>query len=471
RTLGAAAGGLLGAAFLPVAVAVADDYAIVPDPASTAAVFGVYGPEATPPAEAPSIQEYQLFDVEDTTTGQVVGTFHALAGIDPAIFGGTNDELLVTSDVSGSTGTAAGDVPPVGSVLDDFTLGTLGEGGYANIYSTLPSPSGDVISDTLVTPLGNLAIPSTFDAAEGPVADAAGFAFGDGYEIVAAPDSTEQLTAINGFPPVSMAVQGSQEFDVENAAGNVVGTFEADMTTTQDFTGIYTEVLLVTSDGSGTVGTAAGDVPPVGSVFNTSDLPDGTAANIYSALPSPAGAVISNTIATPLGDLAVPITYDAAAAGDLADSVPVPLVGGYDIVADPGSAEEFAGVNGIPPLHVSVQGYQLFDVDAANGTVAGTFDADTTIGSYVFGQSTQTLLVTDDVTGTPGTAAGDVPPVGSAFDLVNYGLGFENVYSDLAAPSGNVISDTFVTPLGDFTIPTTLDLAAAFATDSFAIPW
>jgi hypothetical protein len=34
RAMGAAAGGLLGSALLPMAVAFADDYAIVPDPSS-----------------------------------------------------------------------------------------------------------------------------------------------------------------------------------------------------------------------------------------------------------------------------------------------------------------------------------------------------------------------------------------------------------------------------------------------------
>lgn len=42
RALCAAAGGLLGAAFLPAAAAFADDYDIVPDPSSTEVVTGYY---------------------------------------------------------------------------------------------------------------------------------------------------------------------------------------------------------------------------------------------------------------------------------------------------------------------------------------------------------------------------------------------------------------------------------------------
>ncbi len=43
RAMGAAAGGLLGSAMLPMALALADDYAIVPDPSSIEEVTGIYG--------------------------------------------------------------------------------------------------------------------------------------------------------------------------------------------------------------------------------------------------------------------------------------------------------------------------------------------------------------------------------------------------------------------------------------------
>ena len=60
----------------------------------------------------------------------------------------------------------------------------------------------------------------------------------------------------------------------------------------------------------------------------------------------------------------------------------------------------------------------------------------------------EALLVTSDGTGTAGTAPGDLPPVGSVFDIQGDGGGNESVYSDLAAtsPGGHdVISDWFVT--------------------------
>lgn len=89
----------------------------------------------------------------------------------------------------------------------------------------------------------------------------------------------------------------------------------------------------------------------------------------------------------------------------------------------------------------------------------------------VLGNVTQTLLVTSDVSGTPGTAAADVPPVGSVIETITIGdTGYENIYSDLASttPGGDVISDTLVTPWGDLTVPVTLDMAAGLASDSFS---
>ena len=126
---------------------------------------------------------------------------------------------------------------------------------------------------------------------------------------------------------------------------------------------------------------------------------------------------------------------------------------------------------------VAVQGYQLFDVDHTTGTatspdVVGTFDGDVTTTVNYAGNQSETLLVTSDVSGTPGTAAGDVPLPGSVIDTSTFGdSGLENIYSDLASttPGIDVISDTLVTPIGDLTIPLHVDLFANLAADMFTI--
>ena len=58
---------------------------------------------------------------------------------------------------------------------------------------------------------------------------------------------------------------------------------------------------------------------------------------------------------------------------------------------------------------------------------------------------------------------------GSVIDVANFGSGFETVYSDLISSTrSNVITDTFVTPFGDFAIPTTFDAASGLLADTIA---
>ena len=486
RAMGAAAGGLLGSALLPMAVAFADDYAIVPDPSSVEEVTGIYGSGFFGVPQLPhAVDGTQLFDIDDTTVGtsanpDVVGTFEA----DEASVAGSlgNEELLVTSDVSGTVGTAAGDVPAVGSVISTESLGPLG----SELYSALAAPGGDVISDTLITPFGDFSRPDvSFDAAAGLATDSLATVpvpFVGAYDFVPDPASPEAITAINGISHGGVIVQGDAVLDLVNTADgtttdpDVVGTFDAVKGATHDAFGDHSEALLVTSDVSGTPGTAAGDVPPVDSIYNILYLGHSGVESVYSDLPTASGGnVISETLITPTGNFTVPIDFNADEA--LAPFSAVPVGQDYDVVADPSSAEVFTGINGNPPGAVAVQGAQLFDIDHMTGTasspdVVGTFDADVTTTVAKTGDQSETLLVTSDVSGTPGTAAGDVPLPGSVIDTSTFGdSGLENIYSDLATttPGTDVISDTLVTPIGDLTIPLHVDLFANLAADIFAI--
>jgi hypothetical protein len=158
--------------------------------------------------------------------------------------------------------------------------------------------------------------------------------------------------------------------------------------------------------------------------------------------------------------------YDATTATAV-DSFTVPS---DDESIVPVGSEQISGVNGVPPLNSAVEGYQEFDLDNASGNTIGTFDADVTTTTGVFGNYSETLLVTAD-SGTAGTAAGDLPRVGSEFDVDSFGFGYETVYSDLVSTTGaNVISETLVTPMGDFAINPTMDLAANVPDGWFFVP-
>jgi hypothetical protein len=459
RALGAAAGGLLGAALLPAAAAFADDYEILPDPSSTETLTGVYGLENTaPPAESGSIQGYQEFEVLDTTSNQVVGTFGADESNSTDITGNTNTELLVTSDGTGTVGTAAGDIPQVGSVIDTYTY--AGD-EYGYVYSALTStpPGGAATaSDTLTTVgYGDFPVGSTYDAvASESDTSVPPIPLAGGDEIV--PTGAETFTAVSGAAPYDTDIQGTQVFDVENSNGTEIGSFTGDVTSTTDAAGTNTEAILVTSDGSGTVGTAAGDIPAVGSVIDSIDYDDGAYPEIYSDLVSPTGGanVISNFHMSPFGNLILLTSFDAV--GAESDSTPIPFDGG-DIT--PADSEILTGINGLPPTDVAIQGTQEFDVTDSAGT--GTFDADvTTTSTTAYDETTETLLVT--------SATGDAPAAGSVIDVANFGSGFETVYSDLISSTGpSVITDTFVTPFGDFAFPTTFDATSGLIADTIAL--
>ena len=467
HSLGAAVGGLLGAVFLPTAVAFADSYDIIPDPSSTEEITGFFGEPATPPAVAGSIQGQQVFEVYDTTTDQTVGTFDADESTNPSLYGAANELLLVTKDLSGTAGTATGDTPPVGSEIDIANWGD----GYETIYSDLASPNGDVITGTLTTPSGTESIPADFDVAAGDSTDsldAAPVQLTDGYDFAPATADTENFTSVTGVPPVDIDVEANQLFDVYNAASDqATGAFDGDVTNTADIAGNYTEEILVTQDVSGIVGTAAGDTPPVGSIYNLFYLfGDHAYYNLYAVTPSSSGDVISDIVVTPYGDVTVPLSFDATAAMTV-NSFTIPS---DDESIVPVGSEQIYGVNGLPPLNSTAQGYQEFDVDNASGNTIGTFDADVTTQTGIFGNSGEALLVTAD-SGNAGTAAGDLPPVGSEFDVVSYVTGDEKIYSDLVSTTGaNVISETLVTPFGDFAIHTTTELAANVADSCFYVP-
>ena len=75
------------------------------------------------------------------------------------MLGLTNTEFTVLSD-NAADGGSASDLPGVGSVYDAFNFGN----GYENIYTAIPGLDGanDSVTDTLVTPYGDINLDSLF---------------------------------------------------------------------------------------------------------------------------------------------------------------------------------------------------------------------------------------------------------------------------------------------------------------------
>ena len=409
-------------------------YQIVPN--STEKVTSFYGQWAYLPGSPSVVQGQQQFDLVDPRTSTKVGTFDALATRGD---GYNYSEMLVTStgDTSDTNvGTAAGQVPPVGSLISAFKLG-----GFGISYTAMPTTSGDVVSFKLLTPFGDIPLPMTFDGAKGiadHTVDDRPVRLTNGYYIAPADLKGEHITGVNGILPFFTTVQGNQTFNVYDPTGQKVGSFDGVFTTTSDIIRTYTQAVLVTgSDG-------AENVPPVGTVYNV--VYSGSDENyvLYTSMP---GGVVTLSQVTPDGVTNSDLTFLDASTPP--STQPLKAPNGHTFV--PTSAVQPSGVNGLPPREVQIQGYQQFDVLNSAGQRIGSFDADVYTQWDVLGIRSESLLITKVNGGTAGTGATEVPPVGSLFNFVDFGNGFGIGKSVMPTPTSDVSRFELITPLG--TIP------------------
>jgi hypothetical protein len=174
------------------------------------------------------------------------------------------------------------------------------------------------------------------------------------------------------------------------------------------------------------------------------------------------------------------LTVGAAAGGLLAAAflpVAVAFADSYEYepddtinTSDPG--ETVSSVGGVSPIFVTINGTQLWDVVDTSSTsstpdVVGAFQADETTLNSILGITNEQVVVTEDYTDNPLTSAAysapaEEPTVNSVFDTLNFGSGFENIYTDVYSSSGDTVTDTLDTPLGDFNIPIDFDPASLF---------
>jgi hypothetical protein len=146
-TLSAAAGGLLAAALLPVAVASADEeLAWEPD-------FSTFDPTSGPQGFPPFYNEVmgtETWDDVVPSSGASSGAYVIGDDTETIIGSFTNNDLVVTSN-SLST--------PIGMQIDFANFGD----GWANEWVDLPAGSSDAgVSDMLITPLGELILAGTY---------------------------------------------------------------------------------------------------------------------------------------------------------------------------------------------------------------------------------------------------------------------------------------------------------------------
>ena len=407
-------------------------------PNSTEEVTSIYGRWTYLPGAPSLVQGRQQFAVVDPATTQTIGTFDALVSKGSGIDYTT---LLVTATDGTNVGTDAGQVPPVGSLVSHFQIGQIGLS-----YSAMPTASGDLVSFTISTPWRDFDIDVPFDAAKGiadRTVDNRPIELGNGYSIAPADPAGETFTGISGILPLFTTVQGHQIFNVYDSAGQSVGSFDGIFTTTSDIIGTYTQAVMVTATDGNNVGTEAGQVPPVGTVYNVIYRESDEHFFLYTSMPDPAGNKVSvievdhgkvTNSALTLIDASAPPAFDSLTAAN-----------GYRFV--PVSELKPSGINGLPPRDVQVQGYQRFDVYDAAGTRIGSVDTDVSTQWDAFGVRSKALLVTRVNEGTSGTGATDVPPPGSVFNFLTSGdSGFKSAHAVVPSTFSDLTTFAIETP-------------------------
>jgi len=530
--------GMLSAAFLQIAVATADDAGFTigglsfEDPV---ALPGLLGGVETPGYEsifptffnAPLLSigsddalgilqtGSQQFTVEDST-GTTLGTVDTqindqnLLGINTAQF------TVVGSDpASGLSDSQAAALPTDGTVYSITNLGS----GFANVYEAIPNADGTAaanITDTLVTPFGNVNVPTTYDAiaplnpatpleALGDTSGAAGasdnaFTIGattfdpgaDGFSTPLVPNVFSVAPLLN-FGAGSLDISGggapeaTQNFEVFTGGADA-GQVQTSL--------MYSDLLGLNStqftvEGVTPMGDAT-DLPAVGTVYSVTDLGSGY-ENIYEAIPNADGTAassITDTLTTPFGNIDLSTPYDAIAALDPATPLAALAstnaslsdnaftIGGTTF--DPG-ADGFNTVHelfGIAPV-LEIAGGQLATPDSAFSFATQAVEAfdssGTDLGSVTLGENMSNILgfinttqfgVASEVAaaGLTDSQIAELPAVGTIYSVTDFGSGFENIYE--AIPNADVtaassITDTLMTPFGNIDLSSTFDAIAA----------
>ncbi|RZT19323.1 hypothetical protein EV589_3589 [Mycobacterium sp. BK558] len=290
-----------------------DGYYIAPVEKNTMVFTGFTGYEPFFNA----IQGTQTFGLYDKDTDELIGKFEGVVTVTSDFWGTTSEAIIVTEDYGdvNSVGVKAGQIPPEGSVYNIIYWRDASE--YALYYSK-PQDGKDLTKTLLIsqTRRGQVVneLPINFNASDEPDRDS--YTVG-GYTLK--PTSEIIYTGVNGLPPREVIVQGYQQFDVFDAKGNKLGSVDADVSTQWDISRGYSKAILVTdiNDSISGVGTAKGDVPPVGSVFNFKYTGNTGFGEAYYSMPSPDGDKVVYQLRTPFG--AIPLLIDYNASKGLAD--------------------------------------------------------------------------------------------------------------------------------------------------------
>jgi hypothetical protein len=244
------------------------------------------------------------------------------------LLGFTNTELVVQTATPTGDATAA-DLPTVGSVYDAFNFGN----GYENVYTALPGTDGTV-TDTLVTPYGNINLDSLFGDvnAANPLLPGEAFtgletgdsgvgtdAFtidgttfdpqlaggGEGFDPVVQLTAAPPFLQIGGGALSLGAGTGSvplaaQDFNVYDgtSASDQIGSIDTSEAVTNLFGLTNTEFTVDSVTGT------SSDLPTVGSVYDVFNFGNGF-ENVYTDIAGATASAdtVTDTFVTPFGNI------------------------------------------------------------------------------------------------------------------------------------------------------------------------
>jgi hypothetical protein len=558
-----AGGGLLAAAFLQTAVAVAapgDDAFTIGgttfDPMTSTGAEGfdlVPALNTSPPlltlgggllslfggpltALAP-----QTFDVYSGTGSSATDLGSIDTGESVAnLLGLPNTEFTVL-DSTPLTGVEASQLPATGTVYDVLNLGN----GTYNVYTATPDvgSTGGTVTDTLVTPSGDVNLDSLFGGinAANPLQPGDAFtglqggdsAIGaDAFTLgsttfdpmtAAGPEGFDPVTALAGVPPLLNLGGGTlfgdaggdssltgflalapQDFNVYSGTGSSA-TEIGSITTGEDVTnllGLTNTEFTVQNVTPATDDTAAqtAALPAGGTVYDAFNLGNGW-ENVYIATPTvgSTSGTVTDTLVTPFGNVNLGSLFGGINAADPlqpGDAVTGLQAGDSSIGADAFSLGGYTfdpmtnlspATEGFNPIHsllgaapvlnigggtvsldgsslaIDTQDFNVYSGTGSSATEVGTIVGDLNNVSNLLGLANTEFTVAD-VTPTGDATTSDLPAVGTAYDVLNLGTGWENIY--IATPGADgTVTDTLVTPFGNIDLDSLFTFNAALPID------
>jgi hypothetical protein len=292
---------------------------------------------------------------------------------------------------------------------------------------------------------------------------------GEGFDPVAQLTTSPPLLELGGGTALGLPL-AAQEFNVyDPTSGTELGSIEGNETIASLFGLTSTEFTVASVDPS--AGGTDASLPTVGSVYDVFNLGNGY-ENVYTAVP---GGTVTDTLVTPTGDVNLDSLFSFNAADPLN---PGDAFTGLDVSGISGAADAFSigGFTLDPQLAAGGEGFdtitplatvaplleiggsslgdpadggslsnQAFEVLNSSGTEIGTINTGVDVTNLLGLTNTQLVVESGSDVGT------GIPTQGTVLDAMNFGNGYENVYTATPGADGTV-TDTLVTPYGNINL-------------------